>query len=385
MDPEEATTDPLTQVDLGDPVGTEPPDPVRPGALRALVAAIAVVVVVLALRPGQGSPASVEAASTTLPTTTSQVEPPASTSSPTTTGDIGDSSALGTRVDAVLWVGGDAPIARIDPNDGTATVLDVRGYPLVSVGRRVIYGDLANGDYRVIDDSALDADPSPITAGDGFRVDLIAPSATSGTVWVAERGDETTQWQLLSLDTNAPVRAVTTKSIRTTRVSPRLELARPPLIDEAEPGVFVSPMRDGEVIFRGSILADGDTQLLVETCDTTCTVRWLDALEAKLGPPIARPDGLLDRNEVHASGTVIHVRSEDLLQSNFVGVESGNILDTSFRTSDRPFAITADGEWAAMTGSRRLWLVELSTGREVSLSDIDGVIGTAASAVFASN
>ncbi len=385
MDSQEAATDPLI-----DGLGAHPRGPKadessasRLGVLRRVIVGIAsILVVMLLLRPG-GQPEPVDTSDVSAPTTIA-APPPESVAASLTTHNVDQRWPLGEETGLGAWVGGDSPLAFVNLDTGESTVAEIRGYPLFAIGDDVLVADLAGDRHLLFSNTHPESEPRVLETGAEFRVDLVAPSDVDSTVWLAEVGDDEVRWRLLSTRTMAPVRAASTRTVRTSKLSSQIDLARPPLLDEPTPGSFVSGPGAPTWSFDGHIVALGGSWAIVDRCEPTCRRQWLDLTSGRFDDQSPIPTNLLSDvdNELFAGRRIVHTRADDLLSSAFINTTTGMRLDTSVRTSRRPFDISPDGRWAGITGSRRLWFVDLESGDQKVIGDSGSLVGTGSSVVF---
>lgn len=381
------------------PTGEDQPD--RSGlGITSIVAAIALSLGVLAAvgwRQSTSAPTDdvneIDATEEPLPQNQSTTSPPEidealSTTDQEQADEVAALPVLNVDTGLEIWVGGDGRITRIDLDSGRRFQVDRRGYPLVVSGQWLVFFDARTDTFERVDRVDPSQGETRLDAGEDFTIDAIAESPVDNSVWVADATGDLVAWRLLSLGTGAPLRSATTSSLELMAIADAADLASGPEIDirqnvtTGESEVWRLDGSEHVFWFAGSVVARDTTIALVENCDGSCTLEWRDLAT---GEQIERlvPPNLLDLNELLGGGTWIYARSEDLSASTFIDAISFEELDTKTRRRTRPFDIEDSGRWAAMTGSQRVWIVELETGEETPLPGQRSLVGTTASVVFA--
>jgi len=260
--------------------------------------------------------------------------------------------------------------------------IDRRGYPVLATGSSLIFYDTLSREFRSLDRTDPVGSDRSIDAGDDFDIEAIAESALQGALWVADTSGCDVSWRLLSLTTGAPLRCATTHQLQTMRIADPADLAVGPETDLRDGVVWRLDGAQHVPWFTGSVIARDTTRALVDNCDDECEIEWRDLTTGEqLDRPV--PPILPDTSELLGDGTRIYGRSSDIATSIFLNTTTFEEVDTKTRRRTRPFDIDPSGEWAAMTGSQRVLLVELATGEETPVPGGLSLVGASASVVFA--
>ncbi len=365
------------------------PMPVLARAIAALLIGAVVTAIVFSDGNADDTDGTATADSTLPPRTSTTTESPFETSTTSTPAPISSvefEQLLDTPVGFTAWVGGDTRLSVLDIDSGAQTDLEARGYPLLATSTSLIFRDLLAENYAVIDRQNPTVPAIVLDAGD-FEIDLVAESRVENAVWLAdvpETEDAGVEWRLLSLSTGAPLRSSTTVGIETIRMADKVELAYSPVIDEREDEVWRLVGDAHEFWFQGRVIARDLDRVLAERCAPDCALAWLSVATGDVLPdPV--PEGLHDDNELIGGGTWLYSRSEDFTASALINAETSKAIDTSIRRTTRPFAVDARGRWAVMTGSQRVWLLDLETGEQTPIPGSRRLVGVSSTVVLVPN
>jgi hypothetical protein len=299
--------------------------------------------------------------------------------------DVGEEdSLLGPNVPFEVWVGGDTPVRRINLSTGGVLSLDLRAYPVLSIGTQLVLFEQGADRWVTIDRENPLAEPELLwDPVEDFHIDTIAASLTPGTVWLADTSDAYTTWRLLNLTTGSAIDSAQTQTITTSDLPIGIEFAVAPVLDvrdgivhRREGGVFV-PWVKGEVLVHDAERA------LVEWCDDDgCSQTWFGLPD---GEPIVvtSTTTMLDESELLGDGGWVHTRTEDSALSKLVAIYTGIEYDTTLRVSARQFNVSPDGRWAVIPGAHLLRILNLVTGEISLISHVSNRIGTSSTSVVA--
>ncbi len=234
----------------------------------------------------------------------------------------------------------------------------------------------------------LEADPVPLLP-EARWVDLVPQSVLhDGSAWVYDYSTQNVEMHLVDLASgNEVVQGPPPPDHQSfSGWSPPTAAGSPALMSHVSGGLYAADLVGGyRRVFDGRLIAADDTRALVETCDfaMVCLQTWFarDSWE-QLDLKVPETPGRFAIETSFVAGTDV-VSSLGFDDDGQALVLTNVVTGTTYEVDDQyidriaggPLAISPDGRWMGIRSGFQLTIIDLETGVEHEIEDVDAMFG----------